>query len=29
MADALARLYLGHPITHFGYIKDHYGPNDR
>lgn len=29
MADVLARQYLGHPVTDFGYIKDHYGPNAR
>jgi hypothetical protein len=29
MADILARQYLGHPITEFVYIKDHYGPNAR
>lgn len=29
MSDILARQYLGHPISEFSYIKDHYGPNDR
>src|SRR3990172_4747017 len=29
MADVLARQYLGHPITEFEYIKDHYGPYAR
>jgi antitoxin SocA-like protein len=29
MADILARQYLGHPISGFEYVKDHFGPNAR
>ena len=29
MTDILTRQYLGHPVTRFAYIKDHYGPNAR
>lgn len=29
MADVLARQYLGHPISSFQHIKDHFGPNAR
>lgn len=29
MTDILARQYLGHSITDFDYVKDHYGPNAR
>lgn len=29
MTDLLARQYLGHPISHFEYLKDHFGPNAR
>lgn len=29
MADVLARQYLGHPLSSFVYLKDHFGPNVR